>query len=77
MMAIKERINCNRPRHFEGPPGTGKSHTADEMILTLIREGKKVGITAFSHKVILGLIEKVIQASKKAGISIHCLRKVY
>ena len=43
----------------QGPPGSGKSHTAANMILELLKMGKKVGITALSHKVIHGLMDKV------------------
>ncbi len=49
----------------QGPPGTGKSHTAARMILTLVKAGKKVGVTALSHKVITALLEKVVSCSGK------------
>ncbi|HWB90749.1 MAG TPA: TM0106 family RecB-like putative nuclease, partial [Puia sp.] len=61
---------------IQGPPGTGKSHTAAEIILALIGKGKKVGITALSHKVIVGLMEKVVKAGKQRGITVRCLHKV-
>jgi len=61
---------------IQGPPGTGKSHTAAEMILALVRDGKKVGITALSHKVIIGLMEKVILAGEKVGAKVSCMRRV-
>lgn len=61
---------------IQGPPGTGKSHTAAEMILALIQDGKKVGITALSHKVIVGLMEKVIRAGEKVGVKVSCMRRV-
>jgi uncharacterized protein len=61
---------------IQGPPGTGKSHTAAEMICALIQSGKRVGITALSHKVISGLMEKVIKSGNSNGISIQGLQKV-
>lgn len=61
---------------IQGPPGSGKSHTAAEMILALIQSGKKVGITALSHKVITELMHKVIKAGLAKGLSIQCMRKV-
>jgi len=61
---------------IQGPPGSGKSHTAAEMILALIQSGKKVGITALSHKVIVGLMQKVVKAANERGVNIHCMRKV-
>lgn len=61
---------------IQGPPGSGKSHTAAEMILALIQSGKKVGITALSHKVITELMQKVVKAANESGIPVQCLRKV-
>ena len=37
---------------IQGPPGAGKTFTGARMICELVRLGKKVGITANSHKVI-------------------------
>lgn len=61
---------------IQGPPGSGKSHTASEMILSLIQSGKRIGITALSHKVIIGLMEKTIQMAQDKGIQLKCIRKV-
>ncbi|MGC3946273.1 MAG: TM0106 family RecB-like putative nuclease [Chryseolinea sp.] len=44
---------------IQGPPGSGKTHTGATMILALIKAGKKIGITATSHKVIRNLLDKV------------------
>jgi uncharacterized protein len=44
---------------IQGPPGTGKTYTGAEQILTLIREGRAVGITGPSHAVICNLIDAV------------------
>ena len=46
---------------IQGPPGTGKSYTGARMICSLVQQGKKVGITANSHKVIRNLIDKVMK----------------
>lgn len=61
---------------IQGPPGAGKSHRAAEMILEQVKAGKRVGITALSHKVIVGLMHKVIEAAKAQNISIVCMRKI-
>lgn len=44
---------------IQGPPGAGKSYTASKMISYLVSKGKKVGITAMSHKVISNLLTNV------------------
>ena len=45
---------------FKGPPGAGKTYAAARMICDLVRVGKKVGITAVSHKVIRNLLDGVV-----------------
>ncbi|MBU1822964.1 MAG: TM0106 family RecB-like putative nuclease, partial [Bacteroidetes bacterium] len=60
---------------IQGPPGTGKSHTAANMIVALVRAGKKVGITALSHKVIRNLLEKVVKVALSQQFQINCVQK--
>jgi predicted RecB family nuclease len=40
----------------QGPPGTGKTWTGARMILDLVRAGKRVGISAQSHKAITNVL---------------------
>lgn len=63
---------------IQGPPGAGKTYTGARMITHLVRQGKKVGIVALSHKVIRNLLDEVIQAAeeKRLGDSLKCLQKV-
>lgn len=61
---------------IQGPPGTGKSYTASKMIIGLVRAKKKVGITALSHKVITGLLEKVQKDANEVGMQINMVQKV-
>ena len=47
------------------------------MICELVRQGKKVGITAISHKVIQNLLLEVIKAANEAGLKgLNCIQKV-
>jgi hypothetical protein len=48
---------------IQGPPGTGKTHTAARMILDLVEAGRRVGVTAQSHRVIANLLEAVQRAA--------------
>ncbi|PWT71234.1 MAG: recombinase RecB [Bacteroidetes bacterium] len=61
---------------IQGPPGTGKSHTGAIMIVEAIKAGKKVGITALSHKVIIGLMTKVLNAADAMGVPVSAMRRV-
>ena len=45
------------------------------MICELVRRGKKVGITANSHKVIRNLIDATIKAGDELGIDLQCCQK--
>jgi predicted RecB family nuclease len=51
---------------IQGPPGSGKTFTGARMILAELARGRKVGITATSHKVISHLLKEVRDAAKGA-----------
>jgi uncharacterized protein len=46
------------------------------MICELVRHGKKVGVTANSHKVVRNLIDATIRAADELGIELNCCQKV-
>ncbi len=52
---------------IQGPPGAGKTFIGAQMIRELARAGRKVGVTANSHKVIQNLLDEVVAQAKKAG----------
>ena len=61
---------------IQGPPGAGKTHTGACMICRMVSMGKKVGITALSHKVIRNLLEKVLEIADELGMKgIRCVQK--
>ncbi len=60
----------------QGPPGSGKTYAGSRMICELVRQGKTVGITANSHKVIRNLLDGVVEASHEMGVDLNCLQKV-
>jgi predicted RecB family nuclease len=60
----------------QGPPGTGKSYTAARMIIALVKAGKKIGVTALSHKVITALLQKVYDLANDEKLSINIIQKV-
>lgn len=59
----------------QGPPGSGKTTVGAEMILDLIQSGKRVGVTANSHKVIGNLLDKVVEAAKTRGAIVRIGQK--
>jgi predicted RecB family nuclease len=54
---------------IQGPPGAGKTYTGARMICALVNEGKKVGVTAVSHKVIRRLLDEVAEAAREMHIA--------
>lgn len=50
---------------IQGPSGTGKTHMVAQMIIDLVRAGRRVGVTATSHKVIQNLVKRAVLASEK------------
>lgn len=61
---------------IQGPPGAGKTHTGARMICALVAAGKKIGITANSHKVIRNLLDEVQRACKENAKPIQCIQKL-
>ncbi len=61
---------------IQGPPGSGKTYTGARMICEAVAAGKKVGITAVSHKVIRNLLEEAVAAASQEGLKIRCVQKI-
>ena len=61
---------------IQGPPGAGKTYAGGRMIVELARQGKRVGVTAVSHKVIENLLSSAIEAADKEKVPLTCWHKV-
>jgi uncharacterized protein len=59
-VSMRESTLC-----IQGPPGAGKTDTGTRIIVELLRQGKRVGITSNSHKAIFNLLKAV--AEKMTG----------
>jgi uncharacterized protein len=60
---------------IQGPPGSGKTYSGARMIVELVREGRKVGITAVSHKVITNLLHEVCRHAADVGVPLRAIQK--
>ncbi len=60
---------------IQGPPGAGKTYTGARLITHLIREGKRVGVTATSHKAIHNMLDEVERVAPKEGLGFRGLKK--
>ncbi len=61
---------------LQGPPGSGKTYTGARMICAAVAAGRKVGITAVSHKVIRNLLDAVVEAAAEESVEVRCVQKV-
>ncbi|MGX5802622.1 TM0106 family RecB-like putative nuclease [Bradyrhizobium sp. Arg314] len=61
---------------IQGPPGAGKTYTGGRMIVEQVRAGRRVGVTANSHKVIRNLLDAAIEEAARQGIDLRCVHKV-
>jgi predicted RecB family nuclease len=58
----------------QGPPGSGKTYRGARLITHLIRQGRKVGIVAQSHKVIHHLIDAIEEAASEEGLDFRGIK---
>lgn len=68
ILNLKNSVSC-----IQGPPGCGKTYTAAHIILKLIKEQKRIGITANSHKSILNILKTINDQEK---ISFKCQKVI-
>jgi predicted RecB family nuclease len=60
---------------IQGPPGSGKTWTGARLIVHLLREGRRVGICAPSHKAIHKLLDEVEAVAVAEDFSFRGLKK--
>ncbi|MEK6780587.1 MAG: TM0106 family RecB-like putative nuclease [Bacteroidota bacterium] len=60
---------------IQGPPGSGKTYTGATMIIALAKAGKKIGITAVSHKVIRNLAVATIERGSELKFKVSFVHK--
>lgn len=60
---------------IQGPPGTGKTYAGAHMIVELVRQHKRIGISAQAHRAISNLLEAICQAGDQAGVPVRAIQK--
>jgi uncharacterized protein len=60
---------------MQGPPGTGKTYTASHVIVELLRQGKRIGVSSNSHKAIVNLLHAVELAALERGVTFKGAKK--
>jgi predicted RecB family nuclease len=59
----------------QGPPGSGKTYTGAHLILHLLEQGKRIGVTSNSHKAIINLLHEVEKFADETGQRFTGLKK--
>ena len=60
---------------IQGPPGSGKTYTGARLIIHLLKQGKRIGVAANSHKAIQVLLAEVEQVAKAQRFRFRGLKK--
>jgi predicted RecB family nuclease len=60
----------------QGPPGSGKTWRGARVAIALMRAGKRVGVTALSHKAIHKFLEDLEEAALAEGFRFRGLKRV-
>jgi len=79
--AIRDLLLLAPPRSddsylaIQGPPGTGKTRLGAEMIVDRLMAGRRIGVTALSHKVISNLLDAVCREAGRRGHAVRAIQK--
>lgn len=53
---------------LQGPPGTGKTYTGSRAIVALLKQGKRVAVSANSHKAVINLLSATEKAANQGFV---------
>ena len=60
---------------MQGPPGSGKTYTSAKIILSLLKDNKRVGITSNSHKAINNLLKQIEKFALEENFTFKGMKK--
>jgi predicted RecB family nuclease len=60
---------------IQGPPGAGKTFTGSHLIVHLLKQGKRVGVTSNSHKAINNLLAAVEKVAVEKNVRFSGVKK--
>jgi uncharacterized protein len=59
---------------IQGPPGSGKTYIAAQVILSLLAAGKRVGVASNSHKAVVNLLIACGEAARESGETLRGIK---
>jgi len=71
---LVERIE-GRHLFVQGPPGSGKTYSGARLIVHLLDKGKRVGVSATSHKAIHNLLREIEKVAREERVEFRGLKK--
>ena len=60
---------------IQGPPGSGKTWTGARLAASLLQDGKRVGVAAFSHRAIHNFLEELERVAAERGLRFNGVKK--
>tara|TARA_B100001027_G_scaffold72707_1_gene49582 strand:- start:230 stop:1894 length:1665 start_codon:yes stop_codon:yes gene_type:complete len=60
---------------IQGPPGTGKTYNSAKIIIELMKDGKKVGVSSNSHEAIKNLLSEIERQAKADSFTFKGMKK--
>jgi len=60
---------------LQGPPGTGKTYSGAQIAVSLMSEGRRVGVTAPTHKAIHNLVDEIERVARSRGVRFKGFKK--
>jgi predicted RecB family nuclease len=75
LLAVTESL-AHSYLFIQGPPGTGKTYHGSRLLLQLIKNGARVGVTSNSHKAINNFLEEMENEAHRIGLNFRGVKKV-
>lgn len=61
---------------IQGPPGTGKTYAGARAIVSLLARGRRIGVTAQTHKAIHNMLAEIESVAAERGLRFRGLKKI-
>lgn len=59
----------------QGPPGCGKTHTGAHAIVSLVQAGRRVGVSATSHRAVTNMLRAVCDVAAASGVPVRIMQR--
>ena len=77
-LAVQTRLVADLDDSYlflQGPPGSGKTYTGARLIVSLLRQGKRIGVTAPNHRAIHNFLDEVEKVAAEERVAFTGIKK--